>query len=248
MQKNEITVRITKVNGSAPRNVGTSMSVGEFSASGTIGGGQLEFQAIQLAREMLAGQQNSKTSVFQLGPDTGQCCGGTVELEFETRTQARRTGKSRKEVAPRVLVFGAGHVGLALANAFCLAQTKIKVIDSRIEYLELMPDSIETELLAAPEAAVRSAAPNSAYIVLTHDHALDFLVVEEALKRQDASYVGMIGSKTKRAVLEQQMRKKSIETSSLICPIGALGLGDKRPEIIAASVVPEVLFAVRGSQ
>ncbi len=62
-----------------------------------------------------------------------------------------------------------------------------------------MPAGVETRLTPVPEEMVRSAPPGAAFVVLTHDHALDFLIVAEALKRKDAAYVGMIGSKTKKA-------------------------------------------------
>ena len=62
----------------------------------------------------------------------------------------------------------------------------------------MAPAGVERVLTPLPEEIVRRAPPGSAFVVLTHDHALDFLIVREALARGDAAYVGMIGSRTKR--------------------------------------------------
>ena len=73
---------------------------------------------------------------------------------------------------------------------------KVHVIDTRPDELAGLPDNIDARALAMPEAAVRSAPKGSSYVILTHDHALDFLIAAEALKRDDAPYVGMVGSAT----------------------------------------------------
>ena len=79
--------------------------------------------------------------------------------------------------------------------------------------------------------------------MLTHDHALDFLLTSAALERGDAAYVGMIGSATKRAKFKNWTHKncdgQTIE--HLNCPIGASGSRDKRPSVIAAFVAAEVM-------
>ena len=103
-----------------------------------------------------------------------------------------------------------------------------------------------------PEAAVRSAPAASSYVILTHDHALDFLIGAEALKRSDAPYVGMVGSKTKRAkfrswyLTEAGGNAEAFER--LVLPIGGRafpdGLGDKRPEVIAALAAAEILVQI----
>ena len=81
--------------------------------------------------------------------------------------------------------------------------------------------------------------------MLTHDHALDFLIAREALARGDAAYVGMIGSRTKRVSFERWLRRAedgaAADTGALVCPIGAAGRPDKRPEVIAAFVAAEIM-------
>ena len=82
-----------------------------------------------------------------------------------------------------------------------------------------------------------------AAVILTHDHALDFLIAKEALARSDLAYVGMIGSATKRIKFRNWLRQQGggQGINGLICPIGASGSRDKRPSVIAAFVVAEVM-------
>ena len=81
----------------------------------------------------------------------------------------------------------------------------------------------------------------AAYVILTHDHALDFLLALEALARPDAAYVGMIGSRSKRATFTRLAREHGVDAAPLVCPIGAGFPRDKRPEVIAAFTAAELL-------
>ena len=172
---------------------------------GTIGGGQLEFMAIDHARLALDNGAHADEMTIPLGPEIGQCCGGRVALGFkhvDRGVAMRLIEKVDLEIAqrPHVYIFGAGHVGDALAMALSLVPLRTILVDTREDELAATQvPSIETCLTAMPEAVVRDAPAGSAFVVLTHDHALDFLITAEALARNDASYVGMIGSKTKRA-------------------------------------------------
>ena len=108
---------------------------------------------------------------------------------------------------------------------------------------------VEQACIALPEAELRAAPPGSAFVILTHDHALDFLLVREALLKGDAAYVGMIGSKTKRARFAHWLRQDLEREADpllegLTCPIGAGGANDKRPAVIAAMVAAEIMTAM----
>src|SRR5690606_16811515 len=113
--------------------------------------------------------------------------------------------------------------------------------------LEGLPAEIEAKLTPMPEEMVRQAPAGSAFAVLTHDHALDFLIVAEALKRDDAAYVGMIGSKTKKATFRSWFLKSAGGTEAqfarLVSPIGGAALKDKRPAVIAALAAAEIMTA-----
>lgn len=229
-----IRVTITRARGSTPRETGATMLVTAQGVRGTIGGGHLEYMAIDRARQMLARCESSASMDVPLGPEIGQCCGGRVELTL-TRTDAAPAPPDH----PQVLIFGAGHVGRALARALALLPLRPILIDQRAD--ELAQASGETRLTPLPEAEIRNAPPRSSHVIVTHDHALDFLLAAEALRRPDAPYIGMIGSRTKLAQFRRFAHAEGLATSRLTCPIGAGFSRDKRPEIIAAFTAAELI-------
>ena len=243
-----IEVRLVAVSGSSPREPGARMFVSQSGQHGTIGGGQLEYMAIDKARSMLVSGVTSEEMNIPLGPEIGQCCGGRIDLSLSLmdvpdRRKALTAEKADRAAYPHVYILGAGHVGRALATAFSVLPVRCILIDGREAELGLSDAPVEKRLSAVPEADIRAAPPGSAFIVLTHDHALDFLLTTEALGRGDAAYVGLIGSATKRAKFERYCRDTSpgLGTDALICPIGATGSPDKRPEVIAAFAAAEVM-------
>ena len=247
---------ITATRGSTPREVGAFMLVSKTGLWGTIGGGNLEFAAIDRARAMLAGHETEQTMTFTLGADSGQCCGGVVEVRF-TRLDAqgiealRGRHAEQQGLNPDVFVFGAGHVGRALAQALAPLPLRVIMVETRKDELEDLPHAIETRLVAMPESLVSDIRPGGAVIILTHDHALDFLIAAEALQHGDLAYVGMIGSKTKRGVFGHHLARQGLDPAlidRLVLPIGGSVVRDKRPEVIAALVAAEVLTAVLSPQ
>jgi xanthine dehydrogenase accessory factor len=251
-----IACELTQVRGSSPRAEGTFMLVGAGEALGTIGGGALEYMVIEHARRLIAEGRAEEAMDVPLGPEIGQCCGGRVKVglryvDAALKTEIEARIAEEDERLPHVYVFGAGHVGRVLAQILALMPVKLEVIDTREDELSLLPDGISHRRVAMPEAVVRSAPQGSAFIILTHDHALDFLIASEALARADAPYVGMVGSRTKRAkfsswYLEQGGDRKMLER--LVLPIGAQGLGDKRPSVIAALAAAEVMVHLGGRE
>jgi len=241
-------IRIVQARGSAPRGVGTEMLVAGDTLHGTIGGGQLEYMAIDTARAMLRSERTTDRMDVPLGPEIGQCCGGRVEIELrrltdEARAEALRADARERSARPTVQIHGAGHVGRALAGFLAHLPVRAILIDSREHELGLCEASVTLRLSALPEAELRAAPPRSAFVVLTHDHALDFLLTSEALARDDAAYVGMIGSATKRAKLAGFIESQSprADIRKLTCPIGSTASADKRPEVIAAFVAAEIM-------
>jgi len=245
-----VLARVIAAKGSTPRETDAWMLVSEDGLFGTIGGGRLEMEAVEKARAILAGSDASELAL-PLGPAIGQCCGGHVTLSFEIIPPTRFDEisgmvKTEDETDPEVWLFGGGHVGRALARALRLLPVKMHVVESRENELMLTPEGAEQHLTALPESLVASIAPGSAVIVLTHDHALDFLIVSAALARDDLAQVGMIGSETKRATFEHQFIREGgdkAQLSKLICPIGRK-IPDKRPEVIAATVAAEIMTAL----
>jgi len=243
-----VLIRVTEAKGSTPRNDDAWMLVSKTTAFGTIGGGRLELEAIDRAREVLAGSSNTEPMALPLGPAIGQCCGGHVTLSFELIAPARfdeiETMVEAEDASdPDVWLFGGGHVGRALTSALLLLPVKVHVAETRADELDQTPQGAARHLTALPESLVDEIAPGSAVIVLTHDHALDFLIVSAALARNDLAQVGMIGSDTKRATFEHQFIREGGDTarlSKLVCPIGRK-VADKRPEVIAATVAADII-------
>ena len=224
------------------------MLIAEEEIWGTIGGGQFEFMAIDNARAMLKGG-GSDTMDIPLGPEIGQCCGGRTRLLFKPVTDtvaaelAQRLEREAK-ANPAVFLFGAGHVGLALAKALAPLPMAVTVVETRADALDELPAEITKRHVAMPEALVADIPAGGGAVILTHDHALDFLIAREALDRPDLAYVGMIGSQTKRATFASWLTREGADAGTidrLILPIGGNTVRDKRPEVIAAMVTAELL-------
>ena len=250
-----IACELTAVRGSSPRERGALMLVGRQAIFGTIGGGALEYMVIDHARRLIAEGRATAAMDVPLGPEIGQCCGGRVEVglryvDRELRDALASRIAASEAAAPAVYIFGAGHVGRVLAQILALLPVRVEVIDTRRAELAALPAGIASRRVAMPEAVVRAAPAGSAYVIVTHDHALDFLIAGEALARRDSPYVGMVGSKTKRArfaswFIEQGGERAALER--LVLPIGAQGIGDKRPSVIAALAAAEIMVHIRAN-
>lgn len=246
-------VAVVRVKGSAPREAGTRMLVTGNAYHGTIGGGRLEWDAIERARALLGAGEPAATMAVPLGPEIGQCCGGVVALQLRRADDAvcaevEAQERQEREQLPLVLLFGAGHVGKALAHALAPLPLRVRWVDGRAGEFPSPP-------IAGPEVVVTEraldeveAAPaGAAYLVMTHSHALDSLICAAVLQRGDFAHLGLIGSRTKRARFERGFRELGIpkaRIARLVCPIGGTRLKDKRPAVIAALVAAELLCAL----
>lgn len=232
-------VHIAKTEGSTPRNTGTVMLVTAEQEYGTIGGGNLEMAAIKAARDCLRGDTQTRTLDYILGPDVEQCCGGRVTLSLQTITSRAELPDLPYPDATPVYIFGAGHVGRAVAKALSPLPFAYRLYDNRA-------DKIIGEVLAYPNLrhVILAAPKNTYFLIMTHDHSLDYELVCAALKRGDFAWLGLIGSKTKKARFLSRLRKDEFtdtQLSRLTCPVGIEGIQGKEPEIIAASVAAQLL-------
>jgi xanthine dehydrogenase accessory protein XdhC len=248
-----VVVSVAAVKGSAPREAGTHMIVTARGSHGTIGGGSLEWEAMLRARALLDSDAVSATMKLPLGPELGQCCGGFVSLRLQRADEGlcaelEAMEKRERQKLPLVLLFGAGHVGRALARALAPLPLRLRWIDGRA-------DAFPDPAIAGPEVVVSErlldevdAAPaGAAFLVLTHSHALDSMICAAALQRGDFAYLGLIGSRTKRAQFERGFRDLGIaeeRIARLVCPIGGGRIRDKRPAVIAALAAAELLQAL----
>jgi xanthine dehydrogenase accessory factor len=145
----------------------------------------------------------------------------------------------------RVVVFGNGHVGRALVQVLGALPCAVTWVDEREhDFPASIPDNAETIASDVPDAEVRAAAPGSMFLVMTHNHALDFDLVAAIAARGDFAYAGMIGSAAKRAQMERRLAIRGIDAATvarIVCPIGIAGIAGREPGAIAVAVAAELL-------
>ena len=272
-------VSVLAIEGSAPREAGARMLVTEDISVGSIGGGNLEFQAIIQARKSLTQPPGEwRIQDYPLGPFLQQCCGGRVRLlierlepgqadwiavaggpgryQLETALVPGRLERrfvEATDIAPigargatpaagermlevfgtpltPLLLFGAGHVGRAIA----------RILDG-LPFALAWHD--EREGSERSEMARLAREAQGAVLILTHDHGLDYELTVAALS-SPAKFIGLIGSATKRARFRRRLAEDGFDEAALdrvICPIGLPGITGKAPEVIAVAVAAQLL-------
>jgi xanthine dehydrogenase accessory factor len=144
-----------------------------------------------------------------------------------------------------VYLFGAGHVGRAIARVLGVAPCRVTWVDGRAhEFPGEVAPNVRTVVTEAAVAESKRAPAGSYFLVMTHSHALDFELVEAILRRGDFAYCGMIGSGTKRRTFETGLAKHGLGPDALArfsCPIGIPGIKGKEPGAIAIAVAAELL-------
>lgn len=145
-----------------------------------------------------------------------------------------------------IAVFGAGHVGVEVVAVLSRLDCNIRWIDNRRGFFQGAVRNVHT--IEAPDPALEVAAmpPGSLFLVMTHSHALDFDICDRILRRGDASYCGLIGSRSKRRRFEKRYRQQGMAQTTmdtLVCPIGVDGISGKKPAEIAVAAAAELLQA-----
>ena len=237
-----ILVTIIEELGSTPRNAGSKMVVTAQGIHDTIGGGHLEYKAMEIARDMLtSGTQQTRLERFNLGASLGQCCGGVNVLLFEPMGQPQA----------QIAVFGAGHVGRALVPLLASLPCRVRWIDSREqEFPEHLPEAVLKIVNDEPVDEVAQLPKGSYCIVMTHNHQLDLELTAAILKRGDFGYFGLIGSRTKRVKFEHRLKERGFEPALLQrmrCPMGLAQVKGKLPVEIAISIAAEVIATYNAS-
>ena len=280
-----VVVEVTQARGSVPREVGTRMLVGTHTCVGTIGGGHLELKAIARARTLLRAladplaqgvsqgalslNPNPKpnpnltphpvpTDHFALGPALGQCCGGTVTLRYDRLDAPTLARWPIVAALFHLQLYGAGHVGRAIAELLTTLDVSVDWIDERAAEFPsttrlgaAWPAHLRRVCVDAVDAEVRLAPAGAFYLVLTHDHDLDLRITEAVLRRADFGFLGLIGSQTKRQRFVHRFEARGVDAAAiarLTCPIGAApgaasAAWRKQPEVIAIGVVAQMLEA-----
>lgn len=232
---------ITTVRGSIPSFQTAKMLVrDDGSIAGTIGGGCVEAEVWQAAREVME-EEKPRSLTFNLNSnpkyDTGLVCGGTLEVFIEP-------------VLPPALlyVFGAGHVAYNLYKVAKIAGFEVVVIDDRESYAnrERFPDAREVIADDFEEVTRRLDVPESSYIVVvTRGHRDDMRILRWAVNL-NTRYLGMIGSRRKTITIYKELEQEGIAAekfTNIHAPVG-LEIGAVTPEEIAVAIVAEMI-AVR---
>lgn len=312
-----IRVVVAATWGSAPREAGASMLVYRRGTLGTLGGGHLEFKAIELARDLLDQTGSlAHSQRFSLGAALGQCCGGivdlwwerftAVDLEFITAANAQLQQASHvvlaslvegKHICQRTLfvsgvqypdpeftelnsnaqslmnatpdssrtrlvhrdgnkvllerldrehtplwIFGAGHVGQAIVGLLSSLPFDITWLDSRAGAFPTSAHNGVTTLESEiPATEVRNAPADAWFLVLTHDHNLDYAICQAILAHEASGFIGLIGSRTKAARFNHRLTSQGFQAERITCPIGISGISGKEPATIAVAVVAQLL-------
>ncbi|MGR5146457.1 xanthine dehydrogenase accessory protein XdhC [Photobacterium alginatilyticum] len=236
-----VMVTVLADKGSVPRDAGTKMLVTRNNIVATIGGGHLEHKAVKMARDMLLiGDRHTKVEHFNLGARLGQCCGGMATLSFEPIGHQQN----------HLVLFGAGHVAKALLHIVATLPFRVTWIDQREhEFPEELPTGVKKLVSDDPEAEVKDMPANSYYLVMTHNHQLDFDLAKAILSRNDTAYFGMIGSLTKRKKFDYRLTERGYSQETIermICPIGINAVKGKHPAEIAVSVAGELIAHYQG--
>ena len=141
---------------------------------------------------------------------------------------------------PPLLLFGAGHVGQAMAPILRTLPFALRWLDPRPD----MADGVEALDEAALLDAVAAAPAGAFFLILTHSHALDYDLTRAVLRRGDFRYCGLIGSDTKRARFTRRLLADGLPATALdrlTCPIGLPSLKGKAPPVIAIAAAAQLL-------
>jgi xanthine dehydrogenase accessory factor len=233
---------IINVRGSIPSFKTAKMLVrDDGSIVGTIGGGCVEAEIWQAAREVMESEK-PRTLTFNLNQDpkydTGLVCGGTLDIFVEP-------------VLPpaSLYIFGAGHVSASLYEVARNAGFDVTVVDDREAYAnrERFPQAKEVIAEEFDRAMSRISPNESSYVVIvTRGHRDDMRVLRWAVQTQ-ARYIGMIGSKRKTITIFQELTKEGLRAElfdRVHAPVG-LDIGAVTPEEIAVSITAELIAARR---
>lgn len=226
---------IVQCSGSSPQKQGAKMLVrDDGSTVGTLGGGCIEAEIIQEA--LMAIEDGAPRTVpFELtGQSGGLVCGGTLLVYIEPVIPE-----------PHLVILGAGHVGAALSKIARFAGFRTTVVDDREEFAhrERLPEAQRIVVSGFREVFSRVPVDGAAYIVIAtrgHLHDLDALA---AALGTEARYIGLLGSRRKRALLFKALAGAGFspdDIARVITPVG-LSLGAATPEEIAVSIAAQLI-------
>jgi len=251
-----VLVTVTDVRGHAPRDAGAKMVVSARRTWGSVGGGNLEAEAVRRARALLGSGTRAPEAFASHLSDKAmlqhdeirhgvQCCGGEVSVLLEPLP-----------LVPSVAIFGVGHVGLELARILARHDLDLHLVDSRAVHLDDAALAPLRDAVAAvhvhpvpvlPELVLGELPRGTHVLVMTHDHAEDVALVDAALRLDHLGPVGLIGSSAKWARFRRTLLADGHDAARVDrvrTPIGMPGVTtSKDPAAIAVSVAADLLAA-----
>ncbi|WP_127716658.1 xanthine dehydrogenase accessory protein XdhC [Halobacteriovorax sp. HLS] len=227
---------LVNVRGSAPQDQGAKIIIlpcGDI--QGTIGGGKIEAHAIQYAKDKLSSKEKKKTffETWNLQRDIGMTCGGEVSIFFELYNLNTWN----------ITVFGAGHVSQKLVRVLNTLSCHITLVDNREEWIDKCQglENVTTIYLEEMSDHVKSLKEDNFVVIMTMGHSYDMPILREIFTRKlKFPYLGVIGSQSKRNVIEKELLEFNLKDCEFTCPMG-LPIGDNSPEEISISVTAELL-------
>ncbi|MDO5739664.1 MAG: xanthine dehydrogenase accessory protein XdhC [Ornithinimicrobium sp.] len=244
-----VLVTVTAVRGHSPRHAGAKMVVGEHDTWDSVGGGNLEMVAIQRARALLAQDAPAPVTISSQLSDKApyehgvQCCGGVVTMLLEPL-----------HVTPVVAIFGMGHVGHELARILARHDLDLHLVDTRPEQLAeaMMGPYADADarihshqMPVLPELVLGGLPAGTHILVMTHDHAEDYAIVDAALRTEGLGSIGLIGSSAKWSRFRSRLLREGgfdLEALERVrTPIGLPTVTSKEPAAIAVGVAADLL-------
>lgn len=226
---------VVDCRGSVPAGPGSKMLVAEDGHTvGTVGGGAMEQEAAEKARDLIRRGGGPELIHMDLTQSSGHVCGGQVSLYMEPVLPA-----------PRLIVCGAGHVGQAVCRLGTYAGFSVTAADDREDILspENLPDVHQVRACAFEDLFSQIRVDAETFVVVcTRGHAHDYTVVENALKTP-VRYIGLLGSKSKKAAFFDNLRAAGFSDADLNrihTPVG-LDIGAKTPREIGFSIVGQLI-------
>ena len=239
------TITLVQPEGHVPQDIGAKAIVTESGlAWGTVGGGRLEARAIEhalamIARVKLGADTNTVVDAemirYELQRDLNMVCGGAATLFYEISAACNWN----------IAIFGAGHVAQATVGLLCTFACNVICIDHRQEWLDkiaVRPNLRKILAAEMPEEVYKLPA-GTFYVCMSQGHATDLPIVRQILKRNQAAFIGVIGSEPKARTLRGALLKEGFTedaVNKIHCPVG-LPIGSNAPTEIAVSIAAQLL-------
>lgn len=231
--------------GSSPGKVGQKMIVFRNGATvGTIGGGINENRAKETALDLFVTGGSTVLSFDMSNKDLFEgdpVCGGESKVLLELQNSE-----------PRMIIFGAGHIGCLLAKVANLSRFRVTIADERPEFASeaVFPNGIEVICKPYKEAVEAAKIDDNSYIVVaTPGHVKDRETIEYVLN-SDAVYIGLVGSGKKSANFRASLKERGFDpkkVDALYTPIG-ISLGSTTPEEIVIEIMAQIVALRNGRE